>query len=257
MDVRSFMKKKSSTPSKPRRRAVRVAVTKTGKATPALRKAVKSIVASEMEVKKNVRLLENYVLHNSAITAADWVYPVPTLAQGSGEMNRQGDRIYPKALIVKVHVSFSSGTGGFPALNVRLHVVKHKKYTSEATLSANISTENGKLLDGGDGQTFAYDGTIASSQYPVNTEIWTPVKTINLPLSRDQTAPGGPGYNYKTYTIRIPCPKVLTYSLGATLPDNFCPAMALGWNYIDGSGPSVLLTPVMMYAQSYFTFTDA
>lgn len=226
------------------------------KASAALKKVVTSIVRKQAETKNVMRVLDNYVLYNGSITTPDWVYPLPDVLPGTAETQRVGDRVKPKALIVKLHVSFNSQIGGFKTIMVRVHVVKHKKFTSQSQLALNMPVDGQKLLIDGNGAQLPYDGTIQHHQYAVNTDLWTPIKTLNFTLSKDAQAPAQ-GYPFREFTIRIPCPQTLVYTDSTqTLPENFCPAMALGFAYVDGSAGDPNVTPVMAYAQSFFTYTD-
>jgi len=257
MDVRRFMKKSSAT-AKAKRKYVRKAraprVQRVGKA---LTQAIKSVVTKQMETKNVAKICENYVLHNSPILGGDWTYPLPPVPQGVGENQRIGDRLKPKALIVKLHVSFNSVVGGFDTIMARVHILKHKKFTSEAQLALNMPTDGLLLLNDGNGNILSYDGTLIRSQYALNTDLWTSIKTLSFPMSKDNTAPVQ-GAVFREFTIRIPCPKVLTYaSAVATTPENFCPAMAVGYTYTDGTAPDVAGTPIVVVSQSFFTYTDA
>lgn len=252
MSVRGMFAAK---PSKKQYKKVTIKVAREApKPSAALTRVVKKIVRGEAETKNITALLENATAHNSPITAGDWTYPLPFIPQGVGENQRDGDRVRPKALIVKLHVSFPASVGGFPPIQARVHVVKHKKFTSQPQFAAHIATENLSLLDDGGGGTSPYDGTILASQYRVNTKLFTDVKTLNFTLSRDNSAPTT-GSPFREYTIRIPCPKVLVYEMGATLPENFCPAMAFGYTYANGAPPDTAPTPVV-WAKSFFTYTD-
>lgn len=224
----------------------------------AVKKIVQGMITKNEETKNTVRLLENYVLHNSPILGNDWTYPLPPVTVGTGEDERIGDRLKPKALVVKLHVAVNSALAGvgFKPVKVRVHVVKHKKFTSQAQLALNMPVDGLLLLDEGDGNIGPYDGTIENSQYSLNTDLWTAVKTLNFTIAKDNTAPTT-GSAFREFTIRIPCPKTLVYTAGALLPENFCPAMAVGYCYVDGSGPDIVNTPIMVYARSYFTYTDA
>lgn len=227
------------------------------KPTKALSTVVRKLVQRNSETKNQVRMLSNYALYDFPITTADWLYPLPSLTQGTLENQRVGDSVRPKALIVKVHVAFNSQIGGFKTIKCRIHVVKHKKFTSQPTLLANMPSESAQLLSVGDGSLTSYDGTIENGQYQLNTDVWTSVKTLNFTLSKDASAPTQPA-PFREFTIRIPCPKVLKYESGSIYPENFCPALALGACYVDGTGPAIApTTPIMMFAQSYFTYTDA
>ena len=159
------------------------------KASAALKKVVTSIVRKQAETKNVMRVLDNYTLYNSAITTPDWVYPVPDILPGTAETQRVGDKIKPKALIVKLHVAFNSQVGGYETIMVRVHVVKHKKFTSQSQLALNMPVDGQKLLVDGNGAQLPYDGTIQHSQYVVNTDLWTEIKTLNFTLSKDNTAP--------------------------------------------------------------------
>lgn len=221
-----------------------------------LTQMVKSIVKKQAEVKNVGKVLDNYGLHNNSITTGDWTFPLPPITQGTGETQRIGDRVMPKALVVKVHVAFNSQVGGIKSIMGRLHVVKHKKFTSQAELSTNLPVDGLKLLVDGDGSPAAYDGTIENTQYSLNTDLWTKVATRNFTMGKDNTA-SQTGYPFREFTIRIPCPAKLVYTdASQTLPENFCPAMAFGWTWADGTAPDPANQQVMVFAQSFFTYTD-
>lgn len=222
-----------------------------------VRSVVKSVVQSAMEKKYTSTVIQSYVLHNSPISAGDVVYCLPPVSQGVDENQRIGDRIRPVSLIVKGLVSYNSQVGGVQALQVKAYFLNHKKYKSQATLSTNIATEINELLDDGSGNLVPYDGTIRRSMYKVNGDLWTPIKTYTFTLSKDNTSTKT-GPCFRQFTLRIPCPKVLTYADAAnTLPENFCPCLGIGYNYVNGTAPDTVATNIMAFAESFFTYTDA
>lgn len=224
--------------------------------TKALTAAIKSVVQKQAEVKNVMRVLDNYVLYNGTIGTPDWVYPLPDVLPGTGETQRIGDRVKPKSLTVKLHVAFNSTIGGFQTIIGRIYVVKHKKFTSQAQLALNMPVDGQKLLLDGNGAVQPYDGTIENAQFGLNTDLWTNIRTVNFTLSKDNTAPVQ-GSAYRAFTIRIPCPQTLVYTDSTqTLPENFCPAMAIGFTSINGTTFDDNNTPVMAFAQSFFTYTD-
>ena len=112
-----------------------------------------------------------------------------------------------------------------------------------------------KLLVDGNGAQLPYDGTIQHSQYVVNTDLWTPIKTLNFTLVRiiPRLRRGIRSVSLRFASVS----QTLVYTDSTqTLPENFCPAMALGWCAVDGSAGNPALTPVMAYSQSFFTYTD-
>lgn len=118
----------------------------------AIAKVVRKVNKRDSETKQVTRVMENYTLHNSGITAPDWTYPVPPVIYGSAAQNRIGDRIRPKALIVKLHVALNSAVEApQKPLHVRVMFAKHKKFTSELSLVPQMPVETGQLLDQGMG----------------------------------------------------------------------------------------------------------
>jgi len=228
------------------------------KPSPALKSMVKSIVNSTEEVNRINSLVDNgSALYNSLISSGDVKYLLPTMVQGDTAYQRHGDRVTPKSLIVKLHVSPPTGSGGFPTIQVRIHFLKHKKFTNRATLGGNASTEVPKLLDNGSGTQLPYDGTILASQYQLNTDIWTDIKTLNFTISKDNVSPTT-GAPFREFTVRIPCPKHLTYQdATAQDPENFCPIMLCGYMFPDGTAPDTVVPKLRVVSQSFFTYTDA
>jgi len=256
--IRSFFGGKPPSAPKKKYRKVKIRVRADPKPSSALKTMVKKLVASTEEVNRVNSLVDNgSALYNSPITVGDVKYLLPTMVQGDTAYQRHGDRVTPKSLVVKLHVSPPTSTGGFPTIQVRVHFLKHKKFTNRATLGGNLSTEIPKLLDNGSGSQVSYDGTILPSQYQLNTDIWTDIKTLNFTISKDNTSPTT-GAPFREFMVRIPCPKHLTYQDATqTDPENFCPIMVCGYMYPDGTAPDTITPKLRVVAQSFLSYTDA
>ena len=176
---------------------------------------------------------------------------IPATIQGTKGLERVGNKITPKALVLKLTITMT----GAPTTNSsdqfwgRLIVGTHKSYKYRPTFNSNVVPSTLLLAQGG--VTQIYDGSVNSNNWRINRKEFSIVKDKLIKLQRGfgtlpQAANVVPYIGDQIYTspnathqvtVRIPCPATLVFSDNADqYPSNFCPFFAFG--YAAPQGPA-------------------
>jgi hypothetical protein len=175
---------------------------------------------------------------------SDFKMVMPPIAQGIDGYSRIGNKITPKALVLKMTLTCT----GAPTTNSseqvwgRLFIGTHKSYKYRPTFVSNVVPST-LLLNAG-GSTFAYSGDVNSNNWRVNRKEFNINKDKLIKFQRGfgtlpQAANVVPYIGDQVYTspfathqltIRIPCPKTLVYATNTDqYPSNFAPFFAFGY----------------------------
>jgi len=215
--------------------------------------------------------------YTSAILYGSDFHPLlPVVNQGVGGNLRLGNKIAPKALVVKFTLTMtgSQTTNSSDQLWGRLFVLKSKseQYTPRITSTINPAL----LLDISGGNTQTYNGFPTDNNWMVNRREFTVVKDKLIKFQRGfgtlpQAANIVPYIGDQIYTspnathqltVRIPCPKTLVYANnGDQYPTNFAPFFCFGYNAPQGPYNTTPETHEMDYRIainwiSHFTYED-
>lgn len=245
---------------KPRKiRRKRVARRKpVAKVSAPLRAAIKSVAKSQMETKYRAE----YIDQNLGVTAGTSVPAglrriLPTIAVGTGDSDRVGDRIEPIRGKCNVTVHFqatpSGGAGAFSDVDVHILFLAVKGARNQATVGV---TPANSLLKNGSGGNF--DPAVGSAtqtvflesinQCPVNTDQFTVLKKMTKRFAKgdyDINGPAGPttsgppkcNISPKHTFVYDWKPPALEYNATLdTLPTNHYPVFILWCTTLDG-GP--------------------
>jgi len=237
------------------------------KPSKSLVKIIQKQIHKDIEDKsKNV----NYDLtaYNSSITLGpDASKVIPSIAQGTDNGERIGDKIRMKSINIRGHMILSAPSIGNQSncrIGVRLMVVQPKRYSNDTDVTTYFNNWMPYLLDNGVSSN-AYTGAIKDLYTPINRDAITVYydkvhylsSTNVVVLSSVGVANEDLRYTTKMFNIRIPCKKVLTYLDGNETPQNFAPMVILGYSKLDGSSADTIATNVSMAYVSACRYEDA
>lgn len=226
------------------------------------------MISRKAENKLIGNLVEDEVLHNSAISANDCEPLVPEIAPldastGSTARQRIGDRITPKLLKVKgvVSLNLSSPPTGRSDIYARVIIASQKDVkTGSAILGGGISANT--LLRPGYGATaneVPFAGNTADLMYDINRDKFKVYmdKQVKLTQVSEGAVEQNGRYSAKySYTFKD-LPASLTFDEeNANWANNFAPFVAVGYAYSDGTAPDTVATKICHTCYSQFQFED-
>ena len=229
---------------------------------------VRRMISKKAENKLIGNLVEDEVLHNSAIGAADCEPIIPEIAPldaagGSTARQRVGDRITPKYLKVRGVVSLnqSSPPTGRADLYARVIIAAQKDVkTGAAILGGGISANT--LLRagyGGPANEVAFGGNTADMLYDINRDKFKVYmdKVVRLNQVGEGAIEQNGAYSFVyTYTFKD-LPTALTFDEeNGNWPNNFAPFVAVGYCYSDGTAPDTVSTKLIHTCYSQLQFED-
>lgn len=259
-----------------RRSSMRKAVSK--RTNKSLVKLVKNVIHQQAETKQAyISTGDSLVKFNSGINSTgDMIQVLPNINLGTADNARIGDQIRAQSLNIRGYVRIDPSAtspyfnnAGVPNVMARLMVVslKTKQNFTEATSSA--TPLNGLLKKGG--TTTAFTGVLSDIYVPINTDLWTIHADRKMYLTQDYVASYG-GVTaqlipqdfkdtIKFFNINVKCKnKLLKYDSNissALLPTNFAPILLLGYSFMNGDAPDVLLTKLGLQFDATLNYEDS
>lgn len=230
---------------------------------------VKRLINRSEETKQVSRAVCNKILFNAGITSSTEVYDVlPVMQQGTGNFQRIADKVSAKSLIVRGTVSINFNESRALTPEVHVFIVSHKSKKSYDSLNAGSSAGRqqivDKLIDAGNGNDIRFDGEVYPSLLPLNRKLLHvhSHKVLKLASSHGALAnehTSDDTIRFKRFSIKLKCPKVLTYdaSISTDNPVNFAPVMMIGYVYPDGTYSEVITTPILATVSSTLYYDDA
>jgi len=223
-----------------------------------MKNAIKRIVRGQQETYNAGHIIEVNVAHNSPISAGD-CYPIlPIVNQGTTDYNRRGDTIVPISCTIKGYVAINEDiVDQYTPCVVRVMVLEQKNIKTQAQLSSTFAASS--LLKVNDASTSVntkqFVGSSQDLLYPINTDLFkvhcdklitlipTYYPTFNVDLA--------PSKAFAKWSCKVPLPKKLHYpDDAATLPDNCCPFVCIGYGYPNGHSPDTL-TPTLVKSNNF------
>jgi len=210
-------------------------------------------------------------LHNSSITTGDCITLVPAVPQGTADWQRIGDKIKPKYLRVDVECALNYDPtnqtpalgGGFAFSGNRFQsplVARLICFTQAdiKTATTGSAVDTGSLLRGDNGVNVGYTGTNGDNLRPINTGKFRVLKDKKFEL----VPIPGPTVDgvYKTnvrMSFKLKPPTFKYDSTTGDIPLNYCPFIAVGYNYPNGSPADVVSTALTMIVISTLVYEDA
>lgn len=236
--------------------------------TPAVRKAVTRVaneaVSRKAENKMVGSMVEDNVLHNSAISAADCEPVMIEVSQGTDNRSRIGDRISPRSLTVKgmVSLNVTSPPNTRTDIYARVFILSQKDVKTGAQVLAGAVDASALLRAGfgGGADQIAYSGDPENTLMPVNREKFRVYMDRIIKLSQVAEAgveqisrySGTFSYTFKKKNL----PKFLTYDENnGDWANNFAPFIAIGYAYSSGA-PDTVNTKLNTHVFSQLSFED-
>lgn len=221
---------------------------------------MKRMIAKDAETKERGFILEQNTVHNAGITNADVVPIVGSIPEGTGSLERLGDRIKPKSLTVRGIISTN------PAYNpdnkpmlVSIYILACKDKKTNALVQADANMPILLKPNIGGTEQVSFDGSTFRSTFPVNTEKFRVYYQKKLLLAPGSAAAGTRQFECLRWKYSFKqLPASLTYD-AATGDDanNFAPFLVIGYSYADGTGGETLNTRVISNAFSQLRYEDA
>lgn len=226
------------------------------------------MISKKAENKLIGNLVEDEVLHNSAIGSADCEPIVPEITPidssgGSTARQRMGDRITPKYLRVEGVVSLnpSSPPTGRSDIYARIIIAAQKDVkTGAAILGGGISANT--LLRPGYGATaneVQFGGNTADLLYDINRDKFKVYmdKIVKLSQVSEGATEQNGSYSTRYSYVFKDMPTALTFDEeNGNWPNNFAPFVAVGYAYSDGTGPDTVATKLCHTCYSQLQFED-
>lgn len=242
-------------------------VKKQKKPTTALRDKVKRIISGMTETKYVTETICSNTTFNSVIVnPSDWYRCLPQLAQSDKgtSYTREGKNVTPTHLKVHWDFRFATDDANTRDIYVVLYVVqpKFQKASRRTDVNNQVSFYNAAYLDDGRGTNTSFAGDWLTSQYPVETDLFTLLHKRTFRLSKSSGSPNGAGVvgQYDSYgrgmyslTGRENIRHVWTHALpklnyddgqynsitnpdvAAVLPQNVSPVWGCGYYYANGT----------------------
>lgn len=226
---------------------------------------VRRLMNKETENKFVGWKLEQSVIHNSPIGAADAVSVVQQIPQGVTAQSRLGDKIRPKSLVVRGIISFNNDQPSNTSQNllVRVCVLAQKNIKVGSAIAGGIDANRllrpGYLGAGAD--QIPYSGNTIDTLAPINTDLFrvymdkvftmTPqVVTAGAREQWDNTVRWAYAFNQ--------LPSSFSYDEGnGDWANNFAPFVVIGYAYSDGSIPDTLQSRLVTNTSSFLSYEDA
>lgn len=227
------------------------------------------MLAKNIENKRIGNTIEYSVQHNSPIGSADCkaiVPAIPPIGAGGGvtsNSQRIGDRVKPKALVVKGVVSLQLATPVQRDVYVRVIIAAQKSIKVGAQVNAgNVDTDHllrpsypGAGLD-----QAPFSGYTMDLEYQVNKDLFHVYmdKIIKLHACAEGGVESLGRYSARWSYKFKKLPSTFTFDEGTgDWPNNFAPFHAIGYAYSDGTAPDTVATPLVNNTYSYLEFEDA
>lgn len=233
---------------------------------------VNKILNKKLETKLATYKVEDNVAHNSGIGPSDCYRICPALPNGDEMYQRLGDTVQPMKLVVNGYIAIDRNNApDNRPLQVRvlaLGMVQAKRFS---TVQTTFATNYAHLLriNSETGTTVAqYTGNVQDNLYPINNRefrVYGQRLLDMTPNTLEQAGAPAPGsvesghMVVRHFRFVIPTPKTLKFEdeSGDNTPTNFAPFLSVGYQYMDGGGPDIIQTRIIVNAVSHLTYKDA
>lgn len=230
-------------------------------------------VCTPAQVPDGSSVLTTFTGFSSAINGIGEIYgAIPQVTQGDDDFQRIGAKLSPISAYVDMNITVANQSDPLASdKTVHVFMLKSHGVRDLANYSAIPITT---LLDDGQGGSVSFDGTTTNAMYNVDGRLFSVVRHFKKRLVKGYGLHFGsgtgsnagttdstitPSNSYVSLRIKVPLPKVLTYSSkSATYPDNAAPFFVIGWTRNDSAGGSALST-VNTYVQAkcHLRYKDA
>lgn len=225
-------------------------------------KIVKQQIARQTENKTVGFNVEAGTIHNAPISDADVVPVLGSITEGTGSLNRIGDRVKPKRLRVSgiIGLNPDNNPNNKPML-VSVYILGCKDKKTNALVQAGAGLADLLKPNIAGTEQVPFDGSTLRSTYPVNTEKFRVYYQKKFRLAPGTLATGTREYDYVKWSHTFKqskMPTSLTFD-EATGDDanNFAPFLVIGYSYTDGTAGELINGRLISQCSSEFTFEDA
>lgn len=241
------------------------------------KKKVQQVIKSMAEDKTAYHSLDesSLVTFNSAINnTAEILQIVPSIAEGTGENQRVGDRIKPTSLTIQGYIRFNpiitgaipAGSAGVCQVGVRMFIVSLKSKSNLTEVQSSITPFNQLLKKGG--TNVGFTGLISDLFAPVNTDLFvchhSKVFYLTQTYNNYATQVGywetdiSKQLKFFKHTLKVKS-KTLNYDDGTSSslqPTNYAPVMLLGYSYLNAQTPDVVAANCGLFYSTQMTYED-
>lgn len=218
------------------------------------------MISKDMENKQRGFILEQNVVHNAPITDADVIPIIGSIPEGTGSLERLGDRIKPKSLVVRGVISTNPDYNpNNKPMFVHVYILTAKDKKTNALVQAGAGMADLLKPNIGGTEQVPFDGSTQRGIYPVNTEKFRVYYQTRLLLAPGSVAAGTrqfEGLRWKYSFSQLPAS--LTYDeANGDDANNFAPFLVIGYTYADGTVGETLQTRIISNAFAQLSFEDA
>jgi len=218
------------------------------------------MIGKDAENKQRGFILEQNVVHNSAISDADVVPIIGSIPEGTSSLTRLGDRIKPKSLTVRgiIGLNPDNNPNNKPMI-VSVYILSCKDKKTNALVAAGAGMADLLKPNVGGTEQVPFDGTTLRSTFPVNTEKFKVHFQKKYRIAPGSLGAGTREYDYVRWQHNFKSlPASLTFD-EATGDDanNYAPFLVIGYSYTDGTGPDVLPTRLVSNSYAQLMFEDS
>lgn len=206
---------------------------------------MRTMIGKEAENKTRGNNVELNVLHNAPISDADVVPLIPSIPEGTGSLERLGDRIKPKSLGVRGVIGLNPdyNPNNKPMI-VTVMILACKDKKTNALVQAGAGMADLLKPNIGGTEQVPWDGTTIRSNYVVNKEKFRVFYQKQFRIAPGSLGGGTREYDYITWghvldSKHMPASLTFDEATGDD-PNNFAPFVVTGWCYTDGSAPDLV-----------------
>lgn len=233
--------------------------------------AERKYVSEAVRALSGLSTLSTWGGFSSAITGVGEIYAaLPRIYQGTDDHERIGNQICPKSCVVKLDICAKVwNDNSSQDRTVHVFLLQALSVKSLDNYSAIPITQ---LLDKGDGTKVAFDGTVFTAQYPVNTSEFKVLKHKSMRMvqgfgqSRGTTAATAgstdsvisPAHSYAHVSLNVKnLPKKFKYDRASqSYPTNSAPFIVIGFTDNNTYVASAPLDYVQVIGQTQMFYTD-
>lgn len=187
-------------------------------------------------------------------TPGDLAPLLPSLAQGTTDNTRVGNKVNPSGILVTMTLSMNADSARpGDVILPRIMVLSQKDNLDMGSLISNGGAQS-YLLDGGFG-VHPFAGAQYDYRCPINTAQFTVHKDIKTELSLGSVETNG--IYQKTYKFWVKCPKTLLYNDSQNYPRNFAPFFYASYAQANGQIGTTLETKLRVDWTSTLYYKDS
>lgn len=206
---------------------------------------MRTMIGKEAENKTRGFIVENNVVHNAPISDADVAPILGSIPEGTGSLERLGDRVKPKSLGVSGVIGLNPdyNPNNKPMI-VTVMILAAKDKKTNALVAAGAGMADLLKPNIGGTEQVPWDGTTLRSNFLVNKEKFRVYYQKQFRIAPGSLAGGTREFDFVRWAYVFDSknmPASLTFDEGTgDDANNFAPFVVTGWCYTDGTAPDVV-----------------